>query len=91
MKIKFLTTDYLPAIRGLKKKFADPSHFDETIRATTKVITPDGDEIAILFCGVIPRKLHKRAFRYWNIVDEVPTNRSTAVGCDSLPRLKKEG
>jgi hypothetical protein len=91
MKTKFLAADHLRAIKGLKKKFAHPSHVDKTIRETTMVITPEGDVIAILFCGVIPPDLHERAFKYWNIVDELPTNRSAAVGSGSLPRLRKDG
>src|SRR5882757_6461060 len=91
MKILFLKVEYLKALKALKGQFADPTHVDEIIDETTEVRTPKGDVTAIYFRDVIPREFYERACKSWRIVSERPTNRATAVGSQSLPRLKKDG
>jgi hypothetical protein len=91
MRILFLKIEYLKALKALEGQFAAPAHVDQTIDETTEVRTPKGDVTAIYFRDVIPRELHECAYKSWRIVSERPTNRSTAVGSRSLPRLKKDG
>jgi Oxygenase domain of the 2OGFeDO superfamily len=89
--ILFLKRDYRQAVIGLKGQFPAPSHIDQTIDFNSKLVAPDGSTIALLLCDVIPEASHKLAFRHWNTVDELPSNRSTAVGSLSLPRIKLDG
>ena len=56
------------------------------------MVAPDGRIVAILLCGVIPPKLHKRAYKLWRRVNGNVSNRITASGTRSLPRsVNKDG
>jgi len=91
VKTLWLKRDYREATRRLEGQFPDPSHVRQTLDEDTKVIVPDGRISAVLLCNVIPPACHKLAYELWRIVDELPSNRATAVGSRSLPRLKKNG
>lgn len=91
MKPLLLMHDYRKWTTKLMGQFADTSHVDRFIDATTKVISPSGEIVAVLLCHVIPLTLHKRGYQLLKRVNEVPSNRATAVGSPSLPRIKKDG
>ena len=91
MKTLLLKCDYKKATIGLKGQFADPSHVRRTLDEDTKVIAADGSIIAILVCNAIPRAFHKLAYNLCSPVNELPSNRATAVGSHSLYRLKNDG
>jgi hypothetical protein len=90
MKTLFLEFDYLEAAKNLKGQFPDPTHTDQVIRESTRVLTPKGKHVAVYLRGVMPFELHDTAYKSWNIVNELPSNRATAVGSRSLPRLKDD-
>lgn len=91
MKTLYLRHDYREATDGLDGQFADRSHVRQTLDEDTKLVAPDGTITAILLCDVIPPARHKRAFELCQIIHELPSNRPTAVGSPSLPRLKSDG
>jgi len=91
MKTLLLGRDYREATVGLEGKHPAPSHATLTLDADAKVIAPDGRITALLLCNVIPPALHKLAYELWRTVRELPSNRATAVGAPSLPRLKSDG
>jgi len=91
MKTIFLRHDYRKAAAELEGQFADPSHVLQTIAEDTKVIVPHGTIGAVLLCNVIPPMLHKLGYELWKDVDGLPSNRATAVGAPSLPRLRSDG
>lgn len=92
MKTVVLKRDHREATDGLEGQFADPSHVDQTLDEDTKLIAPaDGRICAVLLCDAIPPALHKLAYELWRTVHELPSNRATAVGVPSLPRLKSDG
>lgn len=91
MKTILLKYDHRKETEDLQGRFPHPSHARRTIQEDTKLIGPDGTIIAILLCDVIPPTLHKLAYELWWSVDSLPSNRATAVGTRSLPKLKKDG
>jgi hypothetical protein len=91
MKNLPLRTDFRKATVGLVRQFPDFSHVRQTLNVDTKVIMPDGRVSAILLCNVIPPALHKLACELWRTVDDLPSNRGTAVGTLSLLRIKSDG
>jgi hypothetical protein len=91
MKTLLLKHDYREAAAKLVGQFPDRSHATLTLDADTKVIAPDGIITALLLCNVIPSALHKLAYELWKTVDQLPSNRATAAGAPSLPRLKSDG
>ncbi len=91
MKLLLLRRDYREATVGLKGQFPDPSHVRQTLDEDTKVIVPDGRITAVLLCNVIPPAHHKLAYELWRTVHGLPSNRATAVGARSLPRLRSNG
>jgi hypothetical protein len=91
VKILFLKLDYRQAIGRFEGQFPDPSHVDQTVEVDTKVIAPNGSIIAVMLYHVIQPAVHKLAYRLWKTVDELPSNRATAVGSLSLPRIKRDG
>lgn len=91
MKTCPVKRDYQDVMRDLEGKFPDPSHVRKTLDENTKVIAPNGKIAALLLCNAIPPGLHKLAFELWKTVDEVPSNRATAVGSRSLHRIKTDG
>ena len=91
MKALWLKRDYRERTVGVEGQFPDPSHLRQTLDEDTKVIGPDGTINAVLVCNAIPPSLHKLAFKLWKAVDELPSNRGTAVGSPSLPRVRSDG
>jgi Oxygenase domain of the 2OGFeDO superfamily len=91
VKTIFLKHDYREAVRQLEGEFAAPSHVEEPLHEDAKVYTPDGSIAAVLLCKAIPSALHKLAFALWKTVRELPSNRGTATGSSSLPRVKSDG
>ncbi len=86
-----LKHDYKDAAAELKGQHPAPSHADQTINKDTVVIAPDGSIPAVLLKQKIDPGLYNPAFELWETVDELPSNRATAVGSPSLPRLKNDG
>jgi Oxygenase domain of the 2OGFeDO superfamily len=77
--------------RGMEGQFPDPSHVSHTLSQDTKVIGSDGTPVAVLLCDAIPPALHRLAYELWKTVDELPSNRATAVGTRSLQRVRSDG
>ncbi len=88
MRLLRLDSDYQEAAAKLEGEFSDPSHVLQTVGEDTKVVGPDGRIIALFLRNVIPPALHKLAFQLWKTVNELPSNRATAVGSPSLPLLR---
>ena len=91
MKSHLLMHDYREAAAALRGKFPAPSHVDQTIDHDAVVIAPDGSILAVLIRQQISTELYKPAYEDWKTVDELPSNRATAVGSPSLPRCKVDG
>ncbi len=91
METRLLRHDYKEATAELKGKHPAPSHADQTIDQDTVVIAPDGNIPAVLITQQIDPKLYNPAYELWKTVDELPSNRATAVGSPSLPRHRKDG
>lgn len=91
MRTLLLKHDYEAATTELKGKHPAPSHVDQTINRDTVVIAPDLSIIAVLLKDVIAPKLLEQAFESWSTVYELPSNRATAVGTVSLPRIRSDG
>jgi len=79
------------AAAELKGQYPAPSHADQTIVENTVVIAPDGSITAVYLKQRIDAALYNPAYEMWNSVDELPSNRATAVGTPSLPRVKDDG
>jgi hypothetical protein len=91
MKTVLLKHDFREATRSLKGQFPDPSHIRRTIKERTKLIEGNGIIVAVFLCNVIPPALHKLAYQLWRTVNELPSNRGTAVGTSLLPRIRGDG
>jgi hypothetical protein len=91
MKTHLLRHDYKEATAALRGKYPAPSHADQTIDQDTVLIAPDGSIPAVLVTKQISPELYKPAYELWKSVDELPSNRATAVGSPSLPRCRKDG
>jgi len=91
MKIRMLSDDYKKVIAVLRGKHPAPEHVDEIIDVETKLLSPAGDVIAILLKHRISPELYEPAYNLWKTVDELPSNRASAVGAPSLPKLKEDG
>ncbi|HVB54964.1 MAG TPA: hypothetical protein VNE63_00835 [Candidatus Acidoferrales bacterium] len=91
METRWLKRDYREAAAELKGKYPAPAHIDQTINQQTVVMAPDGSIPAVLLTQQIDPELYKPAYELWKTVDELPTNRATAVGSLSLPRQRKDG
>jgi hypothetical protein len=86
-----LTRDYKAVAATMKRQHASPAHVDQFIDQDTLVIAPDGKIIALFLKQVIELSLCKRAYKTWKIVNDLPSNRATAVGTLSLPRFRDDG
>jgi hypothetical protein len=91
MKTIFLKHDYREPTAKLEGQFAAPSHIDRMIGQDITLIARDGRTSAISLCNVIPPVRHKLAYELWRTVDDLPSNRGTAAGTSSLPRIKRDG
>jgi hypothetical protein len=91
MKTLQLEHDYKDAIAGLEGQHPAPSHADQIISTDTVIIAPDGDVVATRLTQVIDPKLYEPAYEMWRTVKDLPSNRSSAIGAPSLPRIKKDG
>src|SRR6266581_6727650 len=91
MRTLLLKHDYKEAVAELKGQHPAPAHADQTINEDTVVIAPDASIPAVLLKQKIDPALYNPAFELWKTVDELPSNRATAVGSPSLPRLKNDG
>jgi hypothetical protein len=91
MKTHWLMHDYREATAALRGKYPAPSHADQTIDEDTVVIAPDGSILAVLITQQISTALHKPAYLDWKSVNELPSNRATAIGSPSLPRCRVDG
>lgn len=91
VKRLLLKHDYQKATRKLEGEFPHCSHVSQSLGEDMEVIAQDGTPVAVLLCKAIPSALHRLAYELWNTVDELPSNRATAVGSRSLPRLKRDG
>jgi hypothetical protein len=75
----------------LEGQFPAQSHVLMTVRESTRIITPYGDDCAVFLWNAIPPSLYELAYRLWKPVNELPSNRATATGSLSLLRLKNDG
>lgn len=91
MRRLFLKHDYKVMTAQLEGRHAAPSHIDTIIRTDTEAISPAGRTIALLCSQQIASLLYNRAHGLWQTVDELPDNRATAVGSDSMRRINKDG
>src|SRR5580700_2550682 len=91
IKTHLLRHDYKEATSELRGKHPAPSHADQTIDQDTVLIAPDGSILAVLIRQQISTELYNPAYEDWKSVDELPSNRATAVGSPSLPRCRKDG
>ena len=91
MKKHFLKHDYKAMTAKLEGQHAAPSHVDTIISKDTVVIAPGGRILAVLLTQRIAPSFYNRAYGLWKTVDELPDNRSTAVGSDSMRRINKNG
>jgi len=91
VKTLWLGRDYREAAVRQEGQFPDSSHVRQILDEDTTVIVPGGRISAVLLCDAIPPARHKLAYELWRTVGELPSNRATAVGVPSLPRLKSDG
>ena len=91
METLFLKHDNKTLAAKLEGQHASPSHVDTIISKDTVVIAPGGRIIAVLLTQRITPSLYNRACGLWQTVDELPDNRATAVGSESMLRLNKDG
>jgi hypothetical protein len=91
MKSLLLKCDYKKAASKLVGEFPAPSHVDRTIDTDTMVFTPAGEVIAVLLTQRIDSSLLKRAYRSWKKVHDFPSNRATAMGTQSMARIRTDG
>jgi hypothetical protein len=91
MKIVRLRHDYQEWASQLRGKHPDASHFDKTIDEDAVILALDNSIIAVLLKNCIAPKLRKRAYRMRKFLKQIPSNRISAVGSRSLPKLKKDG
>jgi len=91
MRFVRFNSEYKEAAAKLEGQFPAPSHVRQTLNEDTKAIGPDGSILAVLLCNAIPSARHKLAYELWKAVNELPSNRATAVGSPSLQRLKGDG
>jgi hypothetical protein len=91
MKTLFLKRDFRNETARLEGKHAAPSHVDRIINRDVVVIAPDGSIPAVFITQQIDSGLYNFAYELWRTVDELPSNRATAVGSPSLPRLRNDG
>jgi hypothetical protein len=91
MRTMLLNRDYKEAAAALKGQHPAPSHAGQLINEDTVVIAPDGSIPAVLLKQRIDPALYNPAYELWKTVDELPSNRATAVGSPSLPRIKIDG
>jgi Oxygenase domain of the 2OGFeDO superfamily len=88
MKLVRISTDW----ERLRGKFPAPSHVEQIVNETATIVSPEGQIIVVLLKDVIPRQLHRLAYKLWERVDGLPSNRISAVGTVSLPRsINKDG
>jgi hypothetical protein len=91
MKTLLLSRDYKEAAATLRGRHPAPSHADQTICEDTVVVAPNGSIPAVLLTQHIEPALYNPAYELWKTMDELPSNRATAVGTPSLPRVKGDG
>jgi hypothetical protein len=91
METLLLKHDYKVATAKLRGKHPAPSHVDQTIDRDTVVIAPDGSIPVVLLKRRIDPVLCNPISELWKTVDELPSNRATAVGSSSLPRPRSDG
>lgn len=90
METLLLKHDYEGATARLRGRHPAPSHADQMIDHDTVMIAPTGTVTAVLLTQQIDPELYKQAYKLWRTVDELPSNRATAVGSPSLPRLRND-
>lgn len=91
MKALLLEHDYQEATQKIEGEFANRLHVSRSFNEDIELIASDGKPVAVLLCSAIPATLHKLAYQLWKNVDELPSNRATAVGSRSLYRQKTDG
>lgn len=91
MKTLRLKHDYRMAILDLEGEFPHRFHVLEPVHEDTRIFTPYGDICAVLLCNAITPSLYELAYKLWKTIKELPSNRATATGSRSLPRLKNNG
>ena len=91
MKTHSLMHDYREATAALRGKYPAPSHADQTIDHDAVVIAPDLSILAVLIRQQISTELYEPAYEDWKSVNELPSNRATAIGSPSLPRCRIDG
>jgi hypothetical protein len=91
MRTLQLKHDYKYATAGLEGHHPAPSHADQTVSTDTVIVAPDGEVTATLIKQKIDSQLYEPAYEMWRTVADLPSNRATAVGVPSLPRIKKDG
>jgi hypothetical protein len=91
LRTLLLKHDYQRVAAKLKGTHPAPSHADKVIDLDTRLVTPDGNTTAIVLTQRIDPHLCRRAYALWSTVDGPLSNRATAIGSPSLPRLMKDG
>jgi hypothetical protein len=91
LKTLSLSHDYKTAAAKLKGQHPAPSHAEEIVDQDTVVFAPDGSILTVLIKQQIDAALYKPAYEIWKTVSDPPSNRTAAVGCVSLPRLRNHG
>jgi hypothetical protein len=83
--------EYKEATSELRGKHPASSHADQTIDHDAVLLAPDGSILAVLLTQQIDPELYEPAYELWKTVNELPSNRATAVGSPSLPRCRNDG
>ncbi len=94
IKTIVLKHDLEKAAARLRGKPAEHSHVarDGYINETCRLVAPGLGTVAMLFTDKIPRSLWEEVFdACWPLVKALPSNRATAAGFPSLPKIRKDG
>jgi Oxygenase domain of the 2OGFeDO superfamily len=91
IKILLLKRDHREVASKQIGEFADRRHVERIISKSRVVIAPDRTIIAVYLKQRIDPDLIKPAYKLWSTVRDLPSNRATAVGTRSLPRVKMDG
>jgi hypothetical protein len=89
-----LKHDLEKAAARLKGKPADPSHVAPGgyINETCRLVAPGLGTVAMFLKEEIPLSSCNEAFDlWWPLVKALPSNRATAAGVPSLPKIRKDG
>lgn len=72
-------------------RFAEPSDFDTLLRASTRVVRPDGSTLCVLLKGALSKDAGLAMYRAVRKRISITQNRGTAAGGKKPTRVRKDG